>query len=528
MKVFTSDVIIIGSGIAGLMAAELLSFDKNVILITKSDVVSSNSIMAQGGIAAVVDKEDDWRDHFLDTIRAGCYYNCEDVTELLVRQGAKMIEKLKEIGVQFDKGKDGKYLLGQEGAHLKRRILHAGGDATGKELITKLISRVKQNVTIHDHMDAIDLIIENGRCNGVICIDEDQHYVQYFAPHVVLATGGAGQLYSVTSNDMSITGDGMALAYRAGARLADMEFVQFHPTMLVKNGKGAGLVSEAVRGEGGRLITEGGNLLMEGKHELGDLAPRDVVAREIYEKAANHQKVYLDIRPIKDFKQKFPSVTSLCTKAGIKLEEGLIPIAPGAHFVMGGVETTSFGKTTVEGLYAVGEVANTGVHGANRLASNSLLEGVVFANELARAIIHSDESIMKTNIKPIAIMDKKYPQPLPTQAEVQAVMSKYVGIVRTKDNLVKALKWFEKYQEFIQSNRRYILSGEQHTVRNMLTVGYLMTASALCRKESRGSHFRLDYPLASNRWLNQTVCCSISKQQPYVRNKKDYVRNFVI
>ncbi|WP_216829417.1 L-aspartate oxidase [Alkalihalobacterium elongatum] len=528
MKVFTSDVIIVGSGIAGLMAAELLSFDKNVIIITKSDVVHSNSIMAQGGIAAVVDSEDDWRDHFLDTLRAGCYYNNEDVIELLVKQGAEMIRKLEGLGVRFDKGKDGKYLLGQEGAHLKRRILHAGGDATGKELTLKLVSRVKQNVPIHDYMDAIDLIIENGRCIGVICLDENQEYVHYFAPHVVLATGGAGQLYSVTSNNSAITGDGMALAYRAGARLADMEFVQFHPTMLVENGKGAGLVSEAVRGEGARLITEDGKLLMEGKHELGDLAPRDVVAREIFEKVSNNQKVFLDISSIDHFEQKFPSVSSLCINAGVQIDKGLIPIAPGAHFVMGGVETNMQGKTSIEGLYAIGEVANTGVHGANRLASNSLLEGVVFANELAREIINTDDSLMKTNVKPIACIDKRYSQSLPAKDDVRAIMSKYVGIVRTKENLLKALKWFDKYSTLIRSKQVYQFSREEHTIRNMLTVGYLITASALCRKESRGSHYRIDYPLTSDHWLNQTVYCSMSKQEPYVRNKKDYVSNFVI
>ncbi|WP_096201442.1 L-aspartate oxidase [Bacillus sp. FJAT-45350] len=517
MTVRKADVVIIGSGLAGLMAAEILSVEKNVIIITKSKIQHSNSMMAQGGIAAAFDEDDDWRDHFFDTIVAGGYHNDEEMTKKLVQKGPEMINKLIELGVQFDRDDDGNYSLGKEGAHGRRRILHAGGDATGKELVQRLINRVEKKVTIYEDEMALDLLVQNNKCIGVTTKTLSGDMIQTIAPHTILATGGVGQLYKVTSNCQSLTGDGMAMAYRAGAELVDMEFVQFHPTMLVKNNKGYGLISEAVRGEGARLVTNLGHYIMENVHELKDLAPRDVVAREIHRvNTEEDELLYLDISTIKDFEKRFPSITKICKQAGVQLEEGRIPVAPGAHFIMGGVSTNERGATSINGLYAIGEVSKTGVHGANRLASNSLLEAIVFANELAQEIIKNPkqaEDLMKIP----TLLEKRFD--LPTKEEIQDIMTKYVGIVRNDKGLEKAKKWFENYLDFIYKNGNYDLSIEQKTICNLMTIGYLITSSALMRNESRGGHYREDKPLSNEQWLQYNVFCSITNKDVYTKAK---------
>ncbi|WP_078552650.1 L-aspartate oxidase [Bacillus alkalicellulosilyticus] len=509
-----ADVIIIGSGLAGLMAAEILSTHKNVIIITKSNVECSNSSMAQGGIAAAIDKEDSWSDHFFDTIVAGSFHNNEAVTKLLVQKGPEMIEKLIELGVNFDRDNDGNYSLGKEGAHQRRRILHAGGDATGKELVTKLIERVKKHTTIIEHETAIDLLVSNTGCYGVITHTQNEQEKIYLAPHTILATGGAGQLYEVTSNCEQVTGDGMALAYRAGALLADMEFIQFHPTMLVKDGKAYGLVSEAVRGEGARLLTEQGTYLMDGKHEQMDLAPRDVVARAIFEQLSLGKPLFLDISSIPDFQSRFPSVTELCIKAGLEIEDGRIPVAPGAHFMMGGVVTDEQGQTTVPGLYAIGEVARTGVHGANRLASNSLLEGIVFASELASFILSANR--LKAPLVVLSNRDelKARDFELPNVYEIQGLMSQFVGIVRNKQGLETALQWVKSYEKAIWNNQEYRLKIDEKTICNMLTVCYFIISAALERTESRGGHFRSDAPQLDSEWLQKSLYWSNRQTNP--------------
>lgn len=515
MKGNVADVIIIGSGIAGLMAAELLSFEKNVIIITKSELDNSNSYLAQGGIAAVSSNDDDWRDHFIDTLIAGAYHNNHEMTRLLVQKGPEMINKLIQLGVKFDRDENGSFILGKEGAHRKRRILHAGGDATGKELVTKLIKRVKEHVRVIEHEMALDLIIQDGQCLGVEAINKENELTRYYAPHTVLATGGAGQLYEVTSNSPVITGDGIAMAFRAGAKIVDMEFVQFHPTMLVKQGKGIGLVSEAVRGEGARLRRKNGNYLMDGIHEMKDLAPRDIVAREIHHALKRGEQLFLDISMIDQFNERFPTITSICSKGGIDFNKGIIPVSPGAHFLMGGVEANKRGETSIPGLYAIGEVARTGVHGANRLASNSLLEGVVFANELAQAILHSTGK-GKTSIT--VNLESRTPLliNLPTKMEIQQLMSKHVGIVRSEEGLFEALSWFKSYRKYFCKTKYIPASFEENEIVNMLLVGYLITYAAYIRKESRGGHYRSDYPFEQASWLKAVVCCSLNNEEPYV------------
>lgn len=519
MTVIKADVVIIGSGLASLMVADILSVTKNVIIITKSNVTDSNSLLAQGGIAAAISGDDDWRDHFFDTIRAGCYHNDETMTEFLVRQGPSVIDSLIEKGIDFDRCKDKSYALGKEGAHGRRRILHSGGDATGKELVMKLLARVKENTTIIEHEYAIDLLIQNGTCIGVYTKNSEQSKSTYIAPFIILATGGIGQLYEVTSNSEQATGDGIAMAFRAGAAIADMEFVQFHPTMLVKSSKGIGLVSEAVRGEGARIVTEKGDFLMAGKHPLEDLAPRDVVARAINEHLCKNGLLYLDISNIEHFTKRFPSIAAICEKANIDLHDNRIPIAPGAHFMMGGVVTNEKGETSIPGLYAVGEVARTGVHGANRLASNSLLECVVFATEIANEILQKQQfsSIF------VPVMEEEGTRKighLPSELEIKEVMTKCVGIVRTRQSLKEALSWFTTYRFAMLHWKNINITIEQQKICNMITVGYLITLAAWERTESRGGHYRTDHPHSLERkWKHKTIYFSGASEKPYVSAK---------
>jgi L-aspartate oxidase len=505
MKVRQSDVLVIGSGIAGLMMAELLSSYRNVTIITKSKWKHSNSKLAQGGIAAAISKEDHWLDHFFDTLAAGDNHNSEEMTRLLVKDGLEMVKHLIDIGVPFDRNKSGNFILGQEGAHRLRRILHAGGDATGDAIVSTLFERVRAHTTIIEEEMAIDLIIENKCCQGVWTINTQGEKTLYYSSSVVLAAGGAGGLYPITSNDSSVTGDGFALAYRAGAALADLEFVQFHPTMLVCNGKAQGLISEAVRGEGAVLLTENGNRLMAGVHEQEDLAPRDVVSRAIFHKLQEGERVYLDITNVSHFHERFPTISSMCKKNGIDLKQGLLPVMPGAHFNMGGISTDKKGSTTIPNLYAVGEVAHTGVHGANRLASNSLLEGIVFAKQAANAILTSSHSV-----RPSAVLNfetVKLTNEYPAKEKIQEVMQKYVGIVRNEEGLQFAVRWFESYLKKISSiSINNDLSIEEITALNMLTSGWLITSAALKRTESRGGHYRADYPSKDQlRWHGKII-----------------------
>lgn len=499
------DVVIIGSGLAALTAAYRLSSEKNVIVITKSKKTNSNSILAQGGVASSLGDDDSWISHYTDTIIAGCQHNKNGAVEVLVKNGPNFISELMLGGMKFDQDKNGKLLLGKEGAHSTRRILHAGGDATGRELVRYMLDKVKNKVKIIEDEIAIDLIVVDQRCVGVETINNYDILQQYFAPHIILATGGCGTLYSFTSNDESITGDGLALAYRAGAELIDLEFIQFHPTLLNVDGKGRGLISEAVRGEGAVLVDEAGRGIMRNVHPLGDLAPRDVVARTIFNEMMRDNKISLDITMIKNFETRFPTIAQICKKNGVSFEDGKIPVIPGAHFLMGGVKTDQIGRTSITGLYAVGEVACTGVHGANRLASNSLLEGIVFGNLVADEILSSRLSYFE---KFTAETPEKKKQliNLPTKEQIQQMMTENVGIVRNKEKLQLAVDWFAGYKKKFNGKALASFNKEQLILINMITVGWLMATSALMRTESRGGHFREDFPLEDNfNWLKKEL-----------------------
>lgn len=502
-----SNIIIIGSGISALTAAYQLSADKNVIIITKSKVTNSNSILAQGGVATSIGKDDSWQSHFKDTVSAGCYHNDETAVDILVKKGPDYLIDLINNGMEFDKDEDENLLLGKEGAHSTRRILHAGGDATGKALVMYMVGKVKERVQIIEDRTAIDFMIENNRCIGVKALASDHTIEEYIADYTILATGGCGGLYSSTSNDKTICGDGLAMAYRAGAKLYDLEFIQFHPTLLHKEGKTCGLVSEAVRGEGAILVDQDCKPIMSGIHPLLDLAPRDVVARAIFNENSRGNKVYLDISMIDDFTVRFPTITNLCIENEIPLERALLPVVPGAHFSMGGVKTDVKGRTSIPSLYAVGEVACTGVHGANRLASNSLLEGIVFGNIVARDILkdYSPNSSFHNSVSNSVHISYDTLK-LPSKAQIQEMMMDNVGIVRNHARLQYAIEWFETYKQEFEGIAPIHLSLEQLELVNMITVGWLIARSAIMRAESRGGHFREDYPAEDNHsWYKKEI-----------------------
>lgn len=502
-----ADVVIIGSGIAALVAADRLSYDKNVIIITKSKKEHSNSSRAQGGVAAAISRHDHWSNHFSDTIVAGNFHNDEEAVETLVQKGPELLRALIDQGMSFDKDAKGRLVLGQEGAHGLRRILHAGGDATGKALVDFMLNRLRTNpkVKIIENMLVVDLVVEGNHCFGVKVKTNSGKTETIYSADTILAAGGSGGLYSFTSNDPTVTGDGIALAYRAGANLIDLEFVQFHPTLLYVNGEVKGLISEAVRGEGAVLVTKSGHRLMRGVHPQEDLAPRDVVSREINRAVLNGEQIFLNISMIKEFKKRFPTITKLCEENGIDLTLGKIPVVPGAHFHMGGVEVNQQGQTSVEHLYAIGEVACTGVHGANRLASNSLLEGIVFANELAEHLaFERSEDFEFPMIRP---EEKRFNElHLPKKEEIKALMMKYVGIVRDETGLQTAREWLEQYLPTDDKNfDPEALTHEQIGVYNMLQAAWLITTSALMREESRGGHYRSDFSEEIEDWAKKKI-----------------------
>lgn len=494
-----TDFAVIGSGIAGLFTALKASALGDVVLLTKARLQESNTRYAQGGIAAAVGPDDSPRDHLIDTLKAGGELSVSEAVELLVHEGPDRIRELIEMGARFDTHPDGGLALAQEGAHSRRRILHAGGDATGAELAQVLCRRVEAQPRIRtvEHAFAVDLVMQGGRCRGVIALENDHRPLLIEARAVVLATGGCGQLYRYTTNPWVTTGDGLAMAWRAGARLVDMEFVQFHPTAFQADENPMILVSEAVRGEGARLVDGSGRAFMADLHPQGDLAPRDVVAQAIYSIMRSGGQVYLDARGIGErFRERFPNIHRACASRGVRPESDYIPIAPAAHFIMGGVQTDTAGATSIPGLYACGEVACTGVHGANRLASNSLLEGVVFAGRVAARL--ADEPAVSSH------------PPLPPQAEprpherfqesrraLQDLMWENVGITRTARGLQAALDALETLEGGAPAHA--------YELKNMAQVGRLIARSALERKESRGCHLRSDAPDEDPAWRSMRV-----------------------
>lgn len=496
------DVIIIGSGIAGVYTALELPDKYNIVILTKETIDISNSVLAQGGIAVSLDKEDSPELHFKDTLYAGAGLCDENSVWVLVNEAAQNIESLCKFGVNFDKKKNMEELsLTREGAHSKNRIIHAG-DTTGKEVCDKLISVVetRSNVKIKERTFAIDILTDKDVCKGVLTFDEDSsEYIMYVSNVVINAAGGFGQLYSNTTNPEVATGDGVGLAYRAGAELMDMEFVQFHPTVLFHPENKSFLISEAVRGEGAILRNINGERFMPKYHELNELAPRDIVSRAIFSemKKTNSDHVFLDITfKDKDYlEQRFPNIYKTCLSYGIDMCRDYIPVAPAEHYCMGGVKADVFGRTNISGFFACGEVACSGIHGANRLASNSLLEGLVFGHKIGdevNKVLSSSESFDKNfHIKYENKRIKKQFDKKELRRNLQNIMTGYVGIIREQSGMLKAKTIVDEYINLINDMENSSI--EDFEIQNMVLLAKLVIEAAIEREESRGAHYRADF-----------------------------------
>ncbi|MCI4137956.1 L-aspartate oxidase [Bacillus vallismortis] len=493
-------VAVIGSGAAALSLASAFPPSYEVTVITKKSVKNSNSVYAQGGIAAAYAELDSIEAHLEDTLYAGCGHNDLAIAADVLHDGKWMIQNLLEREFPFDRNDQGDVCLGREGAHSHNRIFHAGGDATGRLLVEYLLKQVNSKIELIEHETAADLLIDHGRCIGVMTKDSRGRIKVRHADEVVLAAGGCGSLFLHHTNDPSVTGDGLSLAYRAGAELTDLEFAQFHPTLLVKNGVSYGLVSEAVRGEGGCLVDEHGRRVMVERHPLGDLAPRDIVSRVIHEEMAKGNNVYIDCSAISDFEARFPTITAICEKAGVDIKSGKIPVAPGMHFLMGGVLVNQWGETTVPGLYAVGETSCTGLHGANRLASNSLLEALVFGKRAAEHMMQKPAYYSRYQSAPQTVV---YRVPNTEMYELQSRMTNHMSILREQSGLVELSNWLHMlpYQEVNVKD----ITISQLELSHLWQVAKLMTSSALLREESRGAHFRTDFPHSDERWQGRQI-----------------------
>lgn len=503
-KPIEHEFLVVGSGLAGLYTALKLARIGPVALITKAGLEESNTFFAQGGIAAAIDPGDSPALHFQDTLAAGAGLCRSEAVEVLVNEGPDRVRELFDLGVPFDRGAHG-IALTREAAHSRRRILHALGDATGRAISQALAARVRENpaITIWEHTLAAALLLADGRCGGTAAITRDGRQLAFIARATVLCTGGCGQLYTVTTNPHVATGDGIALAYQAGAQVADMEFMQFHPTALSLPDAPHFLISETVRGEGGVLRNERGERFMPSYHEQADLAPRDIVARAISSELArtNTRHVWLDLSPIGTdrVKSRFPNILETCRQYGLDITKDPIPVAPAAHYMMGGVATDLWGRSSLPALFACGEAACTGVHGANRLASNSLLEDLVFAHRIASLLAEE-----RTAAPPLAALA---PAPIPGApagidtahgiADLQLNLSAAAGIVRTGADLAEALAQLRSPP---RDPVRLDDPLARHEWANMLLVSHLILEAAFLRTESRGCHFRADFPQPDPAW----------------------------
>ncbi len=501
------DYIVVGSGIGGLYTALLASAQGSVLVITKGSIDDCNTKHAQGGIAAAISKNDSPELHIKDTLNAGAGLCNEEAVNILVREAPARIADLVYYRVPFDTI-DGEIALTMEAAHSVPRILHAGGDATGEQIELALSKKVRDSrIQVLENFLAIEIFVEKEKVAGVRAIDCRTGTVEDFkCRFLILATGGAGQLFKYNTNSNIATGDGVSLAFNAGAEIVDMEFFQFHPTALRMPGVPPFLISEAVRGEGGVLRNTEGDQFMTKYHEKADLAPRDIVARSILDemKKTNSDKVYLDVThlPPNLITTRFPHIYRFCLDRGLDITKVQIPVAPAAHYMIGGVRTNSWGETNINGLFATGEVACTGVHGANRLASNSLLEAIVFSKRIIERTKGKvkEKAVKDAQIKDIQLSLSQRPTPkvlpAPSLTLLQQLHWDKVGIVRDKDGLNQAAGMLAGWQNSLPRST----DQSSYELSNLILTGRLLTEAAYIREESRGAHFRSDFPQSLPKW----------------------------
>lgn len=502
LDILKYDVLVIGSGIAGLYSALHIDENKSVGLITKVGIDESNSWLAQGGIAAVMSKDDRSELHIADTLKAGAGLCNEEAVKVLVDEGPENIRALVEMNVPFDLDSEGELAITREGGHRMRRIVHCGGDATGRETTKRLgeIVLLRKNIQPYFHTILVDILTDEDGVWGAICYNLNQKkYMLCLSRNVILATGGIGQIYNYTTNPVGAVGDGIACALRAGAKVTNMEMIQFHPTTLIpyEDSPRLFLISEAVRGEGGILRNKKGEQFMKGRHEMAELAPRDIVTRGILAelRQSGDFNVFLDVSSMDKefFSHRFPTIYAECTKHGIKLTDDYIPVRPAQHYLMGGVQTNLDGMTSINGLYACGEVANTGIHGANRLASNSMLECLVFGR---RSAYHINKNFRATpeNIDLESVKHEIRAPKVITDEKVEAdkmlmkdIMSDKLGAIRhtadMEDAKAQVLKLWEEYDNVLCD------TPEKMELVNMFEVSYKVICDALARKESVGAHY---------------------------------------
>jgi len=506
-----TDILVIGGGIAGMRAALEIPGDLQVLLITKDSIRESNSSYAQGGIAGVLSPEDRFENHIDDTLVAGAGLCDRDIVEMVIREAPLQIENLVQFGTAFDQ-ENGTLALTREGGHSHRRIVHALGDATGHEVMRAMIARGRAapNVTLQDDTFTLDLLTHEGACVGAMVWRPGVGRVLIWARQVILAAGGCGMAYRETTNPPVATGDGMAAAWRAGAQLRDMEFMQFHPTVLYVAGLARYLISEAVRGEGAYLRDVHGERFMLKEDPRFELAPRDIVSRAIFRcmERTQHPNVYLDLShldPVK-VRERFPGINKVCRSFGLHITKDLIPVRPGAHYMIGGVTVDPTGKTTLPGLWAAGEVTSSGLHGANRLASNSLIEGLVYGTFCARGATANaramGNSLLALPLSYRAGQDESNDtlDVADLTNSLRSLMVRKMGIVRDRARLMDAERDVDFWCRYVLTREFDDRAGWE--LQNLLTVARLMIEAALKREESRGTHFRSDFPKSDDEhWL---------------------------